>query len=83
MAKAAPKTTNAERLNGLLTKALPSQAEQIKTGEWGKQGAPYRFSTLEDGRQRLQIENRETGETIGVVGTTRDELLDALEARLK
>ncbi len=75
--------TRAERLNELLVKALPNQAEQVKTGEWGKDGAPYRFSTLDDGRQRLQIENRETGETIGVVGTTRDELLDALTARLK
>jgi len=77
-----PKVTNAERLNTLLEKALPEQAEQIKTGEWGTAGAPYAFSTTRDGKQRLTITNPETEDRIGVVGATRAELLDNLEARL-
>lgn len=74
--------TRAERLHGLLLKALPNQSERIKAGAWGPSGAPYVFSTLPGGRQRLVIENPETGDRIGVTGSSRDELLDALEAKL-
>jgi hypothetical protein len=76
------KETRAERLARLLTKALPNDAQRIASGEWGTDGPPYVFDTTREGKQRLLVENRETGERIGVVGTTRDELLDALDARL-
>jgi hypothetical protein len=76
------KETRAERLARLLTKALPGDAARIASGQWGQGGPPYEFHTLPGGGQRLLVENRETGERLGVVGTTRDELLDALEARL-
>lgn len=74
--------TRAERLKELLLKALPHATEQIESGEWGKDGAPYFFRSLDDGRQQLVVENRETGDRIGVVGADRDELLNKLEERL-
>lgn len=76
------KETRAERLARLLAKALPHDADRIASGEWGQVGPPYQFDTTREGKQRLLVENAETGERIGVVGATRDELLDALEARL-
>lgn len=76
------KETRAERLARLLTKALPHDAERIASGEWGPTGPPYQFDTTREGKQRLLVENAETGERIGVVGATRDELLDALDDRL-
>jgi hypothetical protein len=76
------KETRAERLARLLTKALPKDAARIASGSWGPSGPPYVFDTTREGKERLLVENAETGERIGVVGATRDELLDALEARL-
>lgn len=71
--------TNADRLNRLVGKIAPS----VKVGEWGPNGAPYTFTTLEDGRQKLVVEDPETGDRIGVVGKDRNDLLNQLEERVK
>lgn len=78
--------TQAERLNGLLKKLFPDNDEKIDAGDWdgmGLKGAPYSFDTNVKGQRRLRIANHETGETIGIVGGTVEEVLDALEARLE
>lgn len=78
-----PKKNRVERLFALIEKFNPEvSVETLEKGEWGKEGPPYFFDNLPDGRQRLRIVNRETGDQIGVVGSSRDELLDKLEARL-
>lgn len=74
--------TNAERLARLLKVYVPELSKWVDAGEWGPAGCPYVFKTLADGRQQLLIENRSTGDRIGVVGKSRSELLDALEAKL-
>lgn len=75
--------TRAARLTRLLAVVLPKdQQEALKTGEWGRAGAPYVFDVLPDGRQRLRVSNRETGEVMGFVGSDRNALLDAFEKRV-
>lgn len=76
------KATRAERLNGLLLKFLPHRAKEIASGAWGKDGAPYEFTSNDDGTQRLTIEDKVTGDRIGVIGKDRDDVLDKLDARL-
>lgn len=76
------KATHADRLAAVLLKALPHLKEQIESGEWGPKGAPYFFRTLGDGRMGLVIKNAETEEQIGVVGTSREDLISQMEARL-
>lgn len=78
----ATKETRADRLNRLIAKMLPGQTEAIKTGTWGKDGAPYRFSTLPDGRQKLVVTDPETESSKGFIGTDRDDLLNQFEAWL-
>lgn len=87
MAKKQPVLTNtvptrADRLKALLLKALPDMKPQIETGQWGPNGAPYRFGTLPDGRRKLVIENHETEERYGFVGKDHDDLLNQLEQRV-
>jgi hypothetical protein len=76
----AKKESRAERLDRLVRTIVPGLKD--KEG-WGPGKAPYAFSTLEDGRQKLTVEDPESGERIGVVGNSRDELLDKLEERVK
>lgn len=71
--------TNADKLNRLVRKIVPSAPE----GGWGPGGAPYAFTDLSDGRQRLTVEDPETGERIGVVGKDRNDLINQLEERVK
>jgi hypothetical protein len=73
--------TRADKLNEILRKALPGCEKQIESGEWGPNGAPYSFSVTAGGKQRLVIKDAETGDSFGVVGETRDELLQKMAAR--
>lgn len=79
---AAAPETRAQRLERLLVKFLPNDAKRIKSGEWGKAGPPYRFSTKDDGRQHLVVIDPETESSKGFVGKDRDDLLNQFEAWL-
>lgn len=74
--------TRAERFNRLLKKALPNDVDRIDSGNWGPKGCPYVFNTRADGTQRLSITDEDSGDVVSAMGKTRDEVLDALEAKL-
>lgn len=69
-------------LAALVAQVCPSLAKQATSGQWGPNGAPYTFQRLGPDRVRLTIENPETGDRVGVIGTSNRDAIAQMVARL-
>lgn len=72
-----------DRLNELLIRWNPELKEQIASGVWAGGKAPYSLETTKGGRRRLVVIDEESGDRMGFVGDTLDEVLDNFAARLQ
>jgi hypothetical protein len=73
--------TRAERLDRCVAALGPEMAELLKNG-WGSDGAPYSIEELANGRFRIRLTDRISGDIYAGTGATMDEALTALEAKV-